>query len=55
MKIVLSDFNYKGRHFDHYECEWPNVKNLDEVPEEKAIEYITESLNEFLKGENGNG
>lgn len=51
MKIMLDNFNYKGRHFDHYETEWPNVKNLDEVPEGKIVEYVTESLDTFLKEE----
>lgn len=51
MKIILDDFNYKGRHFKHYETEWPNVKTIDDIPEEKIIEYITESLDNFIEEE----
>lgn len=51
MKIILNDINYKGHHFKHVEIEWPNVKNLEDVPEEKAIEYICESLDRFIEDE----
>ena len=49
MNITLSDFNYKGHRFDRYVCELPNVKTLDDVLEERIIEYIRESLDEILK------
>ena len=51
MKIILDDFNYKGRHFDHYVCEMPQVKRLEDVPEERITEYICESLDQFLEEE----
>lgn len=51
MKIILDNFNYKGHHFDRYEVEWPQVSNLDEVPEERVTEYITESLDKFIEEE----
>ena len=49
MKCILEDINYKGVHFDSYECEIPNVKNLDDIPEEKLIGYITDSLEQTIK------
>lgn len=54
MKIVLDNFNYKGQHFKHYVCEMPNVKNLDDVPEEKITEYVIECLNRFIEEEEPN-
>lgn len=49
MKVVLNDICYKGIHIDKYECDLPQITNLDEVPEEKITEYITESLDTYLK------
>lgn len=49
MKIILDDVYYKSHYIKHYEAELPNVKNFDEIPEGKLIEYITESLEEFIK------
>lgn len=49
MKIILDNFNYKGKHFDRYECDLPQVTNVDELPEDKIIEYIIENLEEFIK------
>lgn len=51
MKIILDNFKYKGRHFDHYECELPQVANLEDVPEDRLTEYICESLNQFIEEE----
>ena len=51
MRIILDDINYKGRHFKRLECELPNVKNLDEIPEGKLTEYICDSLDQIIKDE----
>ena len=48
MKIIIDNFYYKGHHFDCYECDMPNVNNLDEVSEDKITEYVVESLNKFI-------
>lgn len=51
MKLILTDFNYKGHGFKHFEIEWPNIKNLEDVPVEKAVEYVCESLDQFVEEE----
>ena len=51
MKIIIEDFNYKGHHFKKYECEMPTIKDVNDVPEEKIVEYVCESLDTFLKEE----
>lgn len=44
MKIVLKDFEYKGKHLDEVEFEFPQITNVEEVPEEKIKAYIFETL-----------
>jgi hypothetical protein len=51
MKIILDDIIYKGHHFKRYECELPNVKNIDDTNEERITEYVKESLDNFLEEE----
>lgn len=51
MKLILKDFNYKGKHLEHYECDLPNVMNIDEIPEGKLKEYVEDSLNNLIEGE----
>ena len=51
MKVILQDINYKGYHIGHYECELPNVKDIDDIPEGKLVEYVIESLDNYIKNE----
>ena len=51
MKIILKDFNFKGKHFNEIEIGMPNIKNVEDVPEDKIVDYIVESLNNFLEEE----
>ena len=51
MWIVINDFYYKGRYIERYGFEFPQLKNLDEVPEGRIEEYINESLDNFVKKE----
>lgn len=48
MKICIKDFNYRGVHFESYEFDMPNVKNLDEVPSGKIEEYVIDSIENTL-------
>lgn len=49
MKVILEDFNYKGNHFDRWEAELQQVIDWEDIPEEKLIEYIADSLDAFLE------
>ena len=51
MKIVFKDFNYKGKHFKELELGMPNIKNVEDIPKDKIVEYIVESLDNFLDEE----
>lgn len=51
MKIILDNFNYRGKHFSHYECDLPQLHDVDETNEERLTEYIKESLDELMKEE----
>ena len=51
MKIMLEDIVYKGKHFDHWEAEFPQINNVEEIPGDKLMEYIEDSLDNFLKEE----
>lgn len=51
MKIILKDFNYKGKHFKELDLEMPNIKNVEDIPEDKIVDYVKESLNNFLEEE----
>lgn len=51
MKIILDNFNYKGKHFDGVTLEMPNVKNVEDVREDVIIEYIKESLDNLMDEE----
>ena len=49
MKITINDFYYNGQHFDTYTCEMPGVSVLDEIPDEKISNHVSESLDDYLK------
>lgn len=49
MRIILDNINYKGRHFNRFEAEFPQLNNLEDIPEGKLMEYICEGLDEYLE------
>lgn len=49
MKIIIENFNWKGKHIDRYESEMPNVTDLDAIPEGKIEEYISEALDILIE------
>lgn len=51
MKVIIDNFNYQGRHFDRFECELPQLTDIDEYPwtEEAIVNYITESLDRAIE------
>ena len=49
MKIILKDFNYKGHPIKSYECDVPQITNLEDVPKDKIVDYILENLDELSK------
>ena len=51
MKIILENIVYKGVFFDHWEAEFPQINDVEEIPGDKLMEYIQESLDNFLKEE----
>lgn len=48
MKIILKDFNYDGCHFEEFEFDMPNLKDLEEIPVDKLLECIFDDLNDFI-------
>lgn len=44
MKVIVDDFNYRGQHFDHCEFDFPQLKDVDDLDEERITDYIKESL-----------
>ena len=59
MKIEVTDFCYRGHHFDRYEVDMPHVGNvpneIDEFLEEKIIAYIKEHLDIILDEQKDEG
>lgn len=51
MKIILENFDYKGRHFNHYEGEFPQVTKFDDSTQERLIDYVVEVLDKIIEGE----
>lgn len=53
MRIIIKDFMFKGKHYDEATFEMPNVSNIEDIPEDipedKIVPYVIESLNELLK------
>ena len=49
MKIILNDFNYKGKHYDHFEMDIPDHVDINEVPAEKITEYVVECLDLYAE------
>ena len=48
-KFNLEDFIYNGKYFEKYECDLPQVKEVDETFKERIAEYIVESWLETQK------
>ena len=51
MKLILKDFNYKGKHVEGLEVEFPQVKDVEQIFDERLFEYIEDSLNNLLDEE----
>ena len=49
MRIIIEDFIYNGKYFEKYECDLPQVKEVDETFKERIAEYIVESWLEAQK------
>ena len=49
MRIIIEDFIYNGKHFEKYECDLPQIKEVDETFKERIAEYIVESWLETQK------
>lgn len=49
MRIIIKDFMFKGKYYDEATFEMPNVSNIEDIPEDKIVPYVIESLNELLK------
>ena len=48
MKVIIDDFNYKGKHYDKFECDLPQFEILEDVDDESLVECITESLIKYI-------
>lgn len=44
MKIILKDFCYKGKHIDEYACNMPQINNVEDIPEDRIVDYVMENL-----------
>ena len=51
LTIKIANFNYRGYHFESYECNLPNVTEIDDITEERITEYVKESLDRFIEEE----
>lgn len=48
MKITLKDFNFADHHFEEYEFELPNIRNLEDVEVELIEENVVYALLDFI-------
>ena len=44
MKVILKDFYYKGKHINEHVCDMPQIKNIEDVPEDRIVDYVLEVL-----------
>lgn len=49
MKVIIDDFNYKGKHYDEVVFEMPQLDNIEDIPEDKIVGYVIEGLENLLK------
>ena len=49
MKILITDFEYNGRHYDKCEANLPQLHSINDIPDGKLEEYIKETLDELAK------
>ena len=49
MKIIIEDFNYKGKHYDEVGFELTHVSNIEDIPEDKIVPYVMEGLKNLLE------
>ena len=48
MKILITDFEYNGEHYDEYELELCQIRAIDDIPEGMLETYIRDSLEDLL-------
>lgn len=49
MKIIIQDFNFKGKHYGEVVFEMPNINNIEDIPEDKIVPYVMGELEDLLK------
>lgn len=49
MKILITDIEHNGEHYDEFEIDMPNVKSLEEIPEGRLEWYIKDCLEKLTK------
>lgn len=49
MKILITDFEYNGVHYDEYETELPQVHSIDDILDGKLEAHIRETLDKLTK------
>ena len=51
MKIILKDFYYKGWLVGKIKCDFPQIKDIDELSEDLVKKYILEDLDRLCTEE----
>ena len=46
MIINISAFNYRGKHFDHFKCEFRGVSDLKEITDEEISRFVAMCLDD---------
>ena len=46
MIINISDFNYRGVHFDNFKCEFRGVSDLKEITDEEISRFVAMCLDD---------
>ena len=48
MRIILDDFTYGGYHIERWECELPQINNLEDLTEDMIYEHIIAHLEDYV-------
>ncbi len=51
MKVIITGFKYKGRHFDTFEFEMADVDYIDVVSEEEITKTLIQELDRTIEEE----
>ena len=49
MKIIIRDFNFKGKHHNEVVFELTHVSNIEDIPKDKIVSYVMEGLKNLLE------